>query len=424
MKLAPPSSQGSKTFAALFQNYQGPGFCVRAPGGSWEVGGRPAFTLIFKGSDSLLSLLHSPSETKWAEAFIAGDIDVDGDIFAAFSVVDALVSRPSPWTVAAAQTASRIGFAIRDYCFRGALHSRRRDASSIAYHYDLPVAFYEPWLGPTLLYSAAYFRDTPEPLDRAQYDKLDLICRKLSLHSGERFLDVGCGWGSLTLHAAGHFGAEARGVTISREQAATAARRIKDANLRGSCFVDQMDYRDISQMGRPFDKAASVGMFEHVGLGGMRRYFETVFGVLRPGGLFLNSGIVRSASSPPRKDSFIDRYVFPDGELPTLSFALQQAEAAGFEIRDVENLREHYAATIRMWIDNLIAKKQQLLGTVTERIFRIWQLYLVGSAVAFERGDIGVCHMLLSRPDARAEAKPRTREDWYRPRPQDAKQAA
>jgi cyclopropane-fatty-acyl-phospholipid synthase len=369
-------------------------------------------------------LLVSPSETKWAEAFISGDLDIEGDIFAAFSAVDALLSRPLPWRLAAIQKATQCSFALWERCFRGTLHSRKRDASSIAYHYDLPVAFYEPWLGRTLLYSSAYFRNTPEPLDRAQYDKPDLICRKLSLRAGEHFLDVGCGWGSLTIHAAGQFGAAARGFTVSRQQATVAARRIAEAHLRSSCFVDQMDYRDIPQLPHRFDKAASIGMFEHVGLHGLRRYFQIVYEALRPGGLFLNAGIVRRTASPPHKDSFIDRYVFPDGELPTLSFAVEQAEAAGFEVRDVDNMREHYAATIRMWIENLIAEKQRLLGIVTERIFRIWLLYLIGSAVAFERGDIGVCQILLSHPDAPSDTKPRTRKDWYRPLYSEAKRAA
>lgn len=426
MSVAFVSTERARVLGSLFHGYDGPGFSVRLPGWTWNAADdkRPAFALTFRSTESLQSLLLSPSETKWAEAFISGDLDVEGDIFAAFSAVDTLVSRPLPWTLAAAQAATRASYALREWCFRGALHSKRRDASSIAYHYDLPVAFYEPWLGSTLLYSAAYFRSSPEPLDLAQHDKLDLICRKLSLNPGEHFLDVGCGWGSLILHAAGQFGADARGVTISRQQAAAAAQRIAEANLRACCHVDQMDYRDISQLPHLSDKAASIGMFEHVGLSGMRQYFEIVYKALRPGGLFLNSGIVRSVLSPPRKDSFIDRYVFPDGELPTLSFALEQAEAAGFEVRDVENLREHYALTIRMWIEKLTAEKPRLLGTVTDRIFRIWLLYLVGSAVAFERGDIGVYQVLLSRPDVCCDTKPRTREDWYRPHNQDARHAA
>lgn len=413
MNLTSAHSQRVNPLGHLFRGYKGPGFLVRLPGNIWEVGaGEPAFAIVLKNEKSLHRLFHAPSELKLAEGFISGDIDVEGDIFAALDAVETLFSSAASWTNTV-MLARRAWLSAVDWATRGARHSRRRDASSIAYHYDLPPAFYAPWLGPTLLYSAAYFRNASEDLDTAQINKLDLICRKLSLQKGDRFLDVGCGWGSLLMRATSAFGVTAHGVTISQQQAEFAARRIANAHIGDACVVERRDYRDIAGLRLPFDKAASIGMFEHVGLKNMRRYFRTVYQALQPGGLFLNAGIVRSTTSPPRKGSFIDRYVFPDGELPTLPFALQQAEAVGFEVRDVENLREHYALTLRMWVSNLQRESARLLGTVSDRILRIWLLYMAGSAVAFERGDIGVCQILLRRPAAHQPKAPSTRERWY-----------
>ena len=214
------------------------------------------------------------------------------------------------------------------------------------------------------------------------------------------------------MYAASEYEVLARGITISQNQARVAARRIADAHLNGYCFVENRDYRDALKLPFRFDKAASIGMFEHVGLKGLRRYFRIVYDLLNPGGMFLNSGIVRSPASPNRRQSFIDRYVFPDGELPTLSLALEKAERAGFEVRDVENLREHYAHTLRLWVKNLQEQRVQLLQTVSERTFRTWLLYMVGSAVAFERSDISVCQILLRRPDSSRRSALRTREEW------------
>jgi cyclopropane-fatty-acyl-phospholipid synthase len=296
---------------------------------------------------------------------------------------------------------------------KGRKHSRRRDAASIRYHYDLPVEFYEPWLGPTLLYSSAYFRNPANGLDAAQMDKLDLICRKLDLHPGDCFLDIGCGWGSLPIHATSRYGARARGITISRDQARVAARKISNAHLGDLCFVENRDYRDALSLPWRFDKIASIGMFEHVGVKNLPNYFRVALDLLKPGGRFLTSGIVRSTASPRRGDSFIDQYVFPDGELPTLTELLRAAEESGFEIRDVESLREHYARTLRLWVTNLREHTACLLQTVSERTLRTWLLYMAGSAAAFERGDISVYQVLLRRPCAEHNIELSTREHWY-----------
>lgn len=302
---------------------------------------------------------------------------------------------------------------MRRWLASGAQHSQARDRAAISHHYDRPVEFFRPWLGKSLAYSCAYFRSPEDPLDLAQEQKLALICQKLRLRPGERFLDIGCGWGSLPLCAARHYGANALGITLSRVQYEEARRRIEISGLGNRCDVALCDYRQLNRQPHTFDKIASVGMFEHVGLGNLREYFRTVRGWLKPGGVFLNHGIARAYDSPPREDSFIDRYVFPDGQLVTLSQAMQAAEAEGLEIRDVENLREHYELTLRRWVAALQENATTLLRYVSEETYRIWLLYLAGSAAAFHRGSIAVYQVLLSRADKGISDLPLTREDWY-----------
>lgn len=414
MSLASAYSHRIRLFNHLFLGYAGPAFAIRFPPCSWRSAPtQPVFSLIFRRSESLDRLLQNPSEIALGEAFISGELDVEGDIFSAFDAVEWLLSRHPGLGNRFLAALNRGSFALLSLLTKGRKHSRRRDAASIHHHYDLPVEFYEPWLGPTLLYSSAYFRNTGNGLDAAQTDKLDLICRKLDLHPGDRFMDIGCGWGSLAIHAASRFGALARGITISRNQARVAARRISEAHLGDLCFVENRDYRDASCLPWRFDKIASIGMFEHVGVKNLSNYFRVALELLNPGGAFLNSGIVRSADSSPRKDSFIGQYVFPDGELPTLTQMLCPAEEAGFEIRDVESLREHYACTLRLWVTNLQGHAADLLQTVSERTLRTWLLYMAGSAAAFERGDISVYQVLLRRPSHEHKIKLCTRELWY-----------
>jgi cyclopropane-fatty-acyl-phospholipid synthase len=364
-------------------------------------------------SEKAFDKLMRPSETALGEAFISGELDVEGDIFSAFEMAEWLLNRSPSLRNRIAAELHRDCFTVLSFLTRGWKHSRKRDADSISHHYDLPVEFYEPWLGPTLVYSSAYFRDAAEGLDTAQTDKLDLICRKLELQPGDRFMDLGCGWGSLAIHAAAHYGAQTRGITVSKNQARVAARRISESHVGDHCFVEYRDYRDAQDLPWRFDKLASIGMFEHVGVSNLPVYFRSAFDLLKPGGLFLNSGIVRAADSPRRKQSFIDEYVFPDGELGTLNETLRAAEEAGFEVRDVETLREHYALTLRRWVENLQRHSSELLETVPERTLRTWLLYMAGSAAAFERADISVCQILLRRRDHRQSAEICTRESWY-----------
>lgn len=421
MSLASDYSHRIDLLNTLFHGYAGPAFTIRFPMWTWhcEKSHQPVFSLVFRSSETFDKLLQ-PSETSLGEAFVSGALDVEGDIFSAFDVAEWLLNQHMGMGKRIMAELFRDCFTVLSLLTRGRKHSRERDADSISRHYDLPVEFYAPWLGPTLLYSSAYFRDPKEELDAAQTDKLDLICRKLDLQQGDRFMDIGCGWGSLAIHAASMYGAQTRGITVSRSQARVAARRISQAHLGHRCFVEYRDYRDAPELPWRFEKLASIGMFEHVGLENLENYFRVAFDLLKPGGLFLNSGIVRAADSPRRKQSFIDQYVFPDGELATMAEAIRAAEEAGFEVRDVESLREHYALTLRQWVKNLQACTSGLLQAVSERTVRTWLLYMAGSAAAFERGDISACQILLRRRKHEHNAEHCTRESWYansRPEP-------
>jgi cyclopropane-fatty-acyl-phospholipid synthase len=355
----------------------------------------------------------APDEVTLGEAFIHGELDVEGDLFSVFSMAAHLFHRPQNLRRQIVQKAAAACFGLAQWLRHGPMHSLSRDRASIEYHYDQPAAFFEPWLGSSFAYSCAYFRSPEDSLEVAQARKLELICQKLRLQPFERFLDIGCGWGSLLLHAAGKFGAQAYGVTLSREQEGTANRRIEQAGLRQSCAVELRDYRNLEDACVPFDKIASVGMFEHVGLKNLPQYFGVAYRMLRPGGVFLNHGIARSATAKVPAKSFIDRYVFPDGHLVTLSEAITAAESQGLEVRDVENLREHYELTLRRWVEGLRHNADTVLKHVSKLTYRIWLLYMAGSAAAFRRGDIGVYQVLFSRPDRGESRLPLTRDDWY-----------
>ncbi|MGA9060565.1 MAG: cyclopropane-fatty-acyl-phospholipid synthase family protein [Terracidiphilus sp.] len=409
-------SQRTKVFSNLFHDYEGPAFAIRLwDGWSWSSAAsrKPACTIVLENPKALASLVTEPNEVTLGEAFIRGDLDVEGDIFSVFFIAEHLLGRPRNLWQGILEKSAATPFGLSEWFRHGSLHSLRRDRASISYHYDQPVGFFEPWLGRTFAYSCAYFRTVEDSLDLAQQQKLELICQKLRLQPCERFLDIGCGWGSLILHAAGRHGVQAQGITLSQKQAETAKLRIAGAGLDRSCTVDLRDYRDFEAGQQSFDKIASVGMFEHVGLKGLPRYFEIAYRLLRPGGVFLNHGIARSALSPIREQSFIERYVFPGSRLVTLSQALNAAESQGLEVRDVENLREHYTLTLRHWVEGLQRNANALLDHVSKATYRTWLLYMAGSAAAFRRGDIGVYQVLFSRPDRGSSGLPLTRDDWY-----------
>ena len=398
----------------LFQGYEGPPFDVRLwDGWRWNCrpGHLPVCTIVVVDPAALTALMAKPNELTLGEAFIDGALDVEGDLFSVFAVAEHLFSRPQSLKRKIAEKTARAVFELGSRIRQGSVSSRYRDRASIAYHYDQPVSFFAPWLGESLVYSCAYFRDAGEPLEKAQRQKLDHVCRKLRLKTGERFLDIGCGWGSLAIHAAS-CGAQAHGITLSFEQAATAQSRIHGAGLDGDCTAEFRDYRELEGRLPQFDKIASVGMFEHVGLKNLPLYFGIAYRLLKPGGLLLNHAIARSQLAPVR-DSFVERYVFPDGRLVTLTETLAAAQSQGFEVRDVENLREHYELTLRQWVAGLKAHREELLLQVPERTYRIWLLYMAGSAAAFRRGNIAIYQTLLSRPDGGKSGLPLTRSDLY-----------
>lgn len=281
----------------LFSGYDGPAFSLELwDGWQWSStgSGQVQCTIIINTPEALLSLVRGADEVGLGQAFIHKELDVEGDLFAAFPVVEYLVKRPVRVRQRVLDTLLSCAVEVERWLEHGHRHSEKRDQSSIAYHYDLPVAFYRPWLGRTMAYSCAYFSSAGDNLDRAQTKKLELICRKLRLKEGERFLDIGCGWGSLVLHAASEHNATAHGITLSREQALVSNQRIREAGLEGRCKIEFRDYRDCDGLAESFDKIASVGMYEHVGLANLPLYFQKVYQLLKPGGAFLNHGIARS----------------------------------------------------------------------------------------------------------------------------------
>ncbi|HYS43343.1 MAG TPA: class I SAM-dependent methyltransferase, partial [Geobacteraceae bacterium] len=273
--------------------------------------------------------------------------------------------------------------------------------------------FYRIWLDERMVYSCAYFTSPGDSLDMAQERKLDYICRKLRLNEGDRLLDIGCGWGGLVLHAARNYGVYAHGITLSRPQAELAAQRISAAGLTERCRVEVRDYRELAEEGC-YDKIASVGMIEHVGQSRLPDYFAGAFRLLRPGGAFLNHGIAANAGYPLESEhSFISRYVFPDGELIPINRTLDAIETAGFELRDLESLREHYSLTLRHWLKRLEAAVAAAIAASDETTYRIWRLYMAGSAHGFDLGRMNVYQALLIKPDRGSSGLPLTRADWY-----------
>ena len=297
------------------------------------------------------------------------------------------------------------------------LHSKERDARAIRYHYDVSNEFYALWLDREMVYSCAYFKDGDEDIDAAQANKLDHICRKLQLAPGERLLDIGCGWGALVRWAAKHYGVDATGITLSENQQRLATERIKAEGLEGRCRVLLQDYREVHGSG-VFDKIASVGMFEHVGLKNLPLYFSIMRRLVKPGGVVLNHGITsidpESRAVGLGGGDFIGRYVFPHGELPHLSLALKEMAAAGLEVLDVETLRLHYARTLWHWSSRLEANLDAARRHAGDKRLRIWRTYLAGCAHAFEQGWVSIQQVLASSPaDPRKNPLPLTREYMY-----------
>jgi cyclopropane-fatty-acyl-phospholipid synthase len=294
-------------------------------------------------------------------------------------------------------------------------HSKAENRDAIQFHYDVSNEFYKLWLDQAMVYSCGYFECPDDGLDRAQQAKLEHICRKLILRPGERFLDIGCGWGALVIHAAQRYGVYAHGVTLSEKQLNVARRRIAEAGLEERATVELKDYRDLPGESS-YDKVASVGMFEHVGLENLPLYFSTVHRLLKPGGLFLNHGITHKEVGWQKNPwtEFINRYVFPDGQLDSISSIQAHMELAKFEIADVEALRPHYALTLRHWVNRLERRHARALEYVSEATYRVWRSYMAGCALEFESGHLGIYQVLASKRSVQSAGLPLTRRHLYR----------
>ena len=289
-------------------------------------------------------------------------------------------------------------------------HSRKRDAHAIAHHYDVSNGFYRLWLDRQMVYSCGYFPTRGETLDQAQNAKLDHILTKIMLRPGERLLDIGCGWGALVLRAARKFGARATGVTLSANQPALASERVAAAGLDGQVEIRLQDFRDLDPGAGRFDKITSVGMFEHVGLKHLPEYFKRICALLADGGLVLNHGITStdpdSGATPLGAAKFIDKYVFPDGELPHISLVLRAMQCAGLEALDLECLRRHYARTLALWADNYESQSEAIRGLVDETTFRVWRIYLAGCAQAFSQNWVSLYQVLACKAGAAERLAP------------------
>jgi len=369
--------------------------------------------IVIRSPDALGRIVRAPGELGFGRAYVAGDLDVEGDIFAVLALRDHLpdvrLSRQQ-WADAARlagpHALKRLSPPPEEARLHGRRHSKERDAQAIAHHYDVSNDFYRHVLGPSMTYSCAVWTDPAITLEEAQANKHELICRKLDLQPGMRLLDIGCGWGGMLLHAAEHHGVHAVGITVSRRQAELAEKRAAEAGLAGRVEVRLQDYRDVAD--GPFDAISSIGMFEHVGAAQLAVYFDRCFALLRPGGRFLNHAISRPAQSGMAmragrarfaRRGFIDRYVFPDGELHEVGAVTSAIQQAGFEARHMESIREHYALTLRHWVANLEEHWDACVAESTAGRARVWRLYMAACALQFETNGVQVHQVLAAKPD-------------------------
>ena len=364
-----------------------------------------------RSPNAVSHLMNAPGQLGLARAYITGDLEVYGDLYTAFDRLARLgIHRPS-----VAQQA-RLYRALAPFALRrptpppeearlgGFAHSKKRDADAISHHYDVSNTFYRWVLGPSMAYTCAVFPKADATLEEAQEEKFDLVCRKLDLQRGQRLLDVGCGWGGLAVHAAKHYGVHVVAVTLSAQQAAWGAESVEREGLGHLVQIRHQDYRDVPEKG--FDAISSIGLTEHIGAENYPAYFAFLKSRLNPGGRLLNHCITRTDTRQRTtyKNGFINRYVFPDGELVPLGRIISPLEDAGFEVRHEENLREHYALTLMHWSRNLEEHWDEAVADVGLGKARVWKLYLAASRLGFERNMIQLHQVLLANPDEHGQA--------------------
>ncbi len=427
----------AETVAPLVRAVLGPEapVAIRGWDGSRSGPAIAQWALKINNRRGLRRLLWAPNELGFARAYVSGDIEIQGDLLAGLSVLEQ-VSDPingpgvridTETKSALVKTALRLGVIglppksppEEAKLARGRRHDKRRDAAGIRHHYDVGNDFHRLVLGESMTYSCGYWARPDENLDGAQFAKCDLVARKLGLTAGMRVLD-GCGWGTFAAHAARHYGVRVVGVTLSREQADYAGKRMVNDGMSDLVEIRVQDYRDVAD--GPYDAISSIGMAEHVGAAMLPTYAANLYALLRPQGRLLNHAISRRPGKPAAfsKTSFIDRYVFPDGELEAMATMIEALEGAGFEVRDVESLREHYALTLRAWVANLETNWDKAVAASSAGRARIWRLYMAGSALAFSANRLGINQVLAVKPTARGDSgMPRTRTELLASRQQE-----
>jgi cyclopropane-fatty-acyl-phospholipid synthase len=412
--------------AEAFQAIVGGDVGVRFRGFDGSRAGPPdaGVCVEIRSRRGLSYLATSPGDVGLARAYIMGDLEVEGDLHTAMTSLlhrDLALSWPAKLRALRAMGGLRVlrppPRPPQEVRLRGRRHSRIRDAAAIAHHYDVSNRFYEWVLGPSMTYTCALYQTRDASLEQAQFAKHDLVARKLGLRAGQRLLDVGCGWGGMVMHAARYYGVRALGVTLSRRQAEWAQKEIAESGLSELAEVRHLDYRDVPE-GR-FDAISSIGLTEHIGKAQLPGYFGFLYDRLRPGGRLLNHCITRPNNLEPaaRRRHFINRYIFPDGELEGVGHLISVMHDTGFEVRHEENLREHYARTLAGWSANLEAHWDASVAEVGPGRARTWRLYLVGSRIGFERNQIQLHQVLCAKPDGAGRSHAPLRPDWEPPVP-------
>ncbi len=424
---ADPTILASRTFLEkLFQAYGPRDFAVRFWDGSSldaDPGQTTRYTLALKHPGAVRRMFTPFNKIGLGEAYIYDDYDIEGDILAFVKLIRYLIARRQSmrraerWQMLMRllrlqkDAPERSGRQAAD--LQGRQRSLERDQAAISYHYDIPGSFFRLFLDSHLQYTCGYMHTPEDELETMQQQKLDHICRKLRLKPGERLIDFGCGWGNLVVFAAKHYGVHSTGVTLSQEQADWAHREIAEAGLEDRCQIHLCDYRNTPEA-VSFDKAVSVGFIEHLGEKMMPVFFNKLWKLLRPGGLYLHHCItLRNFTPYPRWTAFARKYVFPDGEIRPLASSLHWAEKQGFEIRDVENLREHYIRTLEHWVHNLESNYAEAVRLTDEVNYRVFRIYMAGATEGFRNGTYQLNQTLFSKPDQGKTELPLTRADLY-----------